>query len=99
MCGVLAPGVQGFAFGTRKYIYIPLLMAVKEGSGDVGRFLDSLSPRCRIVDVKSDRLKGMLVRRGWKAHVRALPRTLATAMWDDDEDFVEDGVDVWAPSP
>jgi hypothetical protein len=62
----LAPGVRGFTFKKNGVIFIPLIVAVKEGSGDVGRFLDRLSSRCIIVDVTSTRLEGMLIRRGYK---------------------------------
>lgn len=64
----LAQGVKGFAFEEDGLILIPLIVAEREGSGDVGRFLDRLSPRCRIVTCTSARLAGMLARRGWKKH-------------------------------
>ena len=62
----LAPGVRGYTFKKNGLIFIPLIVAEKEGSGDVGRFLDRLSRRCIIMDVTSTRLEGMLRRRGWK---------------------------------
>jgi hypothetical protein len=62
----LAPGVYGFTFCQDGFIFIPLIVAEHEGSGDVGRFLDRLSARCVIMDVTSPRLQGMLVRRGWE---------------------------------
>ena len=62
---LLAPGVRGYAVESGGKICIPLIMAVSEGSGDVGRFLDSLSPRCVVPNVTSPRLMGMLIRRGW----------------------------------
>jgi hypothetical protein len=62
---LLAPGVRGYALRARGLIYIPLIIAEKEGSGDVGRFLDSLSPNCVIPTVTSPRLGGMLIRRGF----------------------------------
>lgn len=62
----LAPGVIGYAVEHEGRIYIPLIQARKEGSGDVGRFLDSLSPRCCIPNVTSARLQAMLRRRGWE---------------------------------
>ena len=62
----LAPGVKGFAFEQDGHIIIPLIVAEREGSGDVGRFLDRLSQRCRIVCCTSRRLEAMLRRRGWK---------------------------------
>jgi hypothetical protein len=61
----LAPGVLGYAIDKGTYISIPLIYAKKQGSGDVGRFLDTLSPRCRIPNVTSPRLMGMLIRRGF----------------------------------
>jgi hypothetical protein len=64
----LAPFMRGFAFEQDGLILIPLIVAEREGCGDVGRFLDRLSSRCRIVTVTSTRLAGMLVRRGWKKH-------------------------------
>lgn len=67
----LAPGVLGFAFMRDNEIHIPVVVAVTEGSGDVGRFLDSLSERCVVVSVVSTRLAGMLERRGFKR----IPRT------------------------
>lgn len=62
---VIAPGVQGYVILHEDLIYIPWIAAMKEGNGSVGRFLDSLSPRCRIVNVISPRLQGMLERRGF----------------------------------
>jgi hypothetical protein len=63
---VLWPGVRGYAIRKGGRIYIPLIMAEKEGSGDVGRFLDALSARCIVRSVTSARLGGMLKRRGFK---------------------------------
>jgi len=63
---LLAPGVHGYAVPSEDEIFIPMIIAEKEGSGDVGRFLDVLSRRCVVVNVTSSRLEGMLVRRGWK---------------------------------
>lgn len=62
----LASGVRGFTFKQGELIFIPLILAEREGSGDVGRFLDRLSARCVIIDVTSKRLEGMLLRRGFK---------------------------------
>jgi hypothetical protein len=62
----LGPGVIGWAFKDGERVVIPLLAAQREGAGDVGRFLDSLSPRCCIVGVMNDRLRGMLIRRNWR---------------------------------
>lgn len=61
----IGPGVMGYALAVKGKIYIPLIIAEKEGSGDVGRFLDSLSSRCVIPSVFSPRLAGMLLRRGF----------------------------------
>ena len=62
---IIAAGVRGYAVKHEAEIWIPLIIAEKEGSGEVGRFLDSLSPRCAVVNVTSPRLEGMLKRRGW----------------------------------
>ena len=61
----LAPGVRGFAVEQSGEVWIPVIVAEVEGSGAVGRFLDSLSPRCVIPCVFNPRLMGMLARRGW----------------------------------
>lgn len=63
--GLLAPGVRGYAVESEGKVWIPVIYAEKEGSGDVGRFLDSLSPRCAVPTVTSSRLMGMLARRGF----------------------------------
>lgn len=63
----LAPGVHGWLFDTPDGIYIPIINADHPGSGDVGRFLDSL-PKDRAVKfptVLSAVLRGMLLRRGF----------------------------------
>jgi hypothetical protein len=62
----LALGVLGRAFHEGDDVYIQWIQAEVEGSGDVGRFLNRLSPNCQIIDVVSPRLEGMLTRRGWK---------------------------------
>ncbi len=86
---VLAPGVRGFAVERGGLIWIPLIIAHEEGRGDVGRLLDSLSSRCRIVTVTSDRLEGMLRRRGWTREYGAV------------EDLAARGsafeTDIWSP--
>jgi hypothetical protein len=61
----LGPGVHGYAIQVGDEIFIPVIIAVKEGSGKVGKWLDSLSDRCVIVNCTSARLRGMLQRRGW----------------------------------
>lgn len=61
--GELYPGVRGYAVDHVGEIYIPLILG--EGDGQVGNMLDDLSPRCRIVNVTSQRMLSMLHRRGW----------------------------------
>jgi hypothetical protein len=56
----LAPGVWGFTFEREGIIFIPLIVAECQGSGEVGTFLDRLTSRCVIIDVTSSRLQGML---------------------------------------
>lgn len=63
---VLAPGVRGIAMELDGRIFIPLIRAERPGSGDVGRFLSSLSPRCVITTIISAQLEAMLRRRGWR---------------------------------
>jgi CRISPR/Cas system CMR subunit Cmr4 (Cas7 group RAMP superfamily) len=65
---LLAPGVYGNRFDTAQGIYIPVITAVHPGSGEVSRFLDNL-PRDRTIKfptVLSGRLRGMLLRRGFR---------------------------------
>ncbi len=62
---ILAPGVRGYAVVVGGCAYIPLIRAEHEGSGDVGRFLDSLPSGVKIPNVTSRRLLGMLQRRGF----------------------------------
>jgi hypothetical protein len=63
---LIAPGVRGYAIlGETGKINIPLVIAEREGSGDVGRFIDSLSSRCVFPCVISLRLALMLFRRGF----------------------------------
>lgn len=64
---LLAAGVLGYTVEEDDELYIPVIMAVEEGSGDVGRYLDAL-PKDRTVkvpEVASERLRGMLERRGF----------------------------------
>lgn len=63
----LAPGVLGYSLDTPTGIYIGVISADTPGSGDVGRYLDSLPHDRRVVvpNVLSDRLAGMLERRGF----------------------------------
>ena len=48
-------------------LYVPIIEAERPGSGDVGRYLDSLPRDRRVVipNVMSERLAGMLERRGF----------------------------------
>lgn len=59
----LMDGVTGYAIAHGDEIWIPLIGG--DGTGKVGRLLDSLSPRCVIVNVTNSRLRGILERRGW----------------------------------
>jgi len=79
----LFPGVRGYAIERNGEIWIPLIESEHPGAGNVGRMLDVLSPRCRIVNVCADILGDMLKRRGW---------VMSTAKTDDG-----DAVDVWRP--
>jgi hypothetical protein len=79
----LADGVEGYAVMDGHQIDIRVINAIKEGSGAVGRFLDSLSPRCVFKCVISRRLAGMLARRQWRC----------TFDYDPDCD---DLIDVWS---
>lgn len=58
------PGVRGYAMEHKGLIYIPMVFG--QGDGQVGKLLDALSPRCRMVNVISSKLRHMLQRRGWK---------------------------------
>jgi len=68
---VLAPGVHGDAVcrsnGKDRVLFINTIVAANPGSGDVGRYLDSLPRNIRIIvpSVISSRLAGMLERRGF----------------------------------
>ena len=61
------PGVRGYAMEHEGLIYIPMVFG--QGDGQVGKFLDELSPRCRMVNVISAKLRHMLKRRGWKMKI------------------------------
>lgn len=66
----LAPGVRGYTVDLgERGLYVPLIEAENPGSGDVGRYLDSLPRDRRVVvpNVVSARLLGMLQRRGFSA--------------------------------
>jgi hypothetical protein len=62
-----AMGLHGYVCEHKGAIYIPAIGALHEGRGDCGRFLDSLPTDRTIVvpNVLSERLVGMLVRRGY----------------------------------
>lgn len=64
---LLGPGVQGYTVEAYGATYVPLVLAERPGSGDVGRWLDSLSPArsWRFPNVLNARLAGMLKRRGF----------------------------------
>ena len=64
---MLAPGVLGYSLETEEGLYIPFIAAVEEGSGHVGRYLDSLPTDRRVCvpGVLNSRLAGMLTRRGF----------------------------------
>jgi len=63
----LASGVFGYTTETDGGLYVGWIAAEHEGSGDVGRYLDSLPHDRRVVfpTVLSSRLVGMLLRRGF----------------------------------
>lgn len=58
------PGIQGYAVMNGEEIWIPLVIG--DGTGQVGKFLDKLSPRCALVNVCNPKLTAMLARRGWQ---------------------------------
>lgn len=70
---LLTSKIHGYAIEKDGKILIPLIWSLEEGQGHVGRFLDSLSPRCVIPNVTSERLRGMLDRRGWTPYTEANP--------------------------
>jgi hypothetical protein len=65
---LLAPGVRGYSVMVDGILHIPLVTAERDGSGDVGRFLDSIpkDQPVRFPTVMSARLAGMLMRRGFE---------------------------------
>jgi len=67
----LAPGVMGYTV-EMKELWVPFISATEEGSGSVGRYLDSLPEDISIVipTVISERLDGMLRRRGYVPELR-----------------------------
>ena len=64
------PGVCGVMFDEgERGMYVPIVIAEAQGSGDVGRFIDHLLSEYHTVKfpcVLSVRLKGMLGRRGFR---------------------------------
>lgn len=63
----LGPGVFGYAIEVDGAVYIPVMQATDPGSGQVGEFLDRVPSNVRIPNVVSSVLRGMLLRRGWRA--------------------------------
>lgn len=63
----LAPGVLGCIEDKGDCLVVIWLEAEEEGSGDVGRWLDRLDPATAVIvmEVLSERLRGMLTRRGF----------------------------------
>ena len=63
----LAPGVRGYTLDVDGDLWLPLIYAEGEGSGQVGAYLDSLPFDRRVVvpNILSGRLAGMLKRRGF----------------------------------
>jgi hypothetical protein len=67
-CVEVAPGVDAWIVEEPGQVQILAIRAQRQGSGAVGRWLDSL-PRTQVVvipNVTSDRLAGMLERRGFR---------------------------------
>lgn len=65
----LADGVRGYVVRYGGWLWLPVIVAEREGSGDVGRFLDHVEPAeiVAVPTVINARLRGMLERRGWHA--------------------------------
>jgi len=63
----LAPGVRGYTLEVGGDLWLPLIYAEDEGSGQVGEYLDSLPFDRTVVvpNILSGRLAGMLKRRGF----------------------------------
>jgi len=67
----LAPGVRGYTLDVDGALWVPLIYAEDEGSGQVGDYLDSLPFNRTVVvpNILSGRLAGMLQRRGFSPSV------------------------------
>ena len=70
----LTSKIHGYAVESNGKILIPLIESLEPGQGNVGRFLDSLSPRCEIPTVMNAKLRGMLERRGWTVRIEDDPQ-------------------------
>lgn len=68
----LYPGVHGEVVvreqGDLKITFVNYIWALNEGSGQVGKYLDSLEGTVIFEAVLSKRLRGMLKRRGYKPY-------------------------------
>lgn len=65
----LAPGVRGIVREEPHQVVVGFLLATNPGNGDVGRYLDQLQRRAKavvVVECMSERLQGMLQRRGFR---------------------------------
>lgn len=83
---LVAPGVLAWVFDKGAAgIEVKHVLSVREGSGDVGRWIDSLAPCRKIVvpNVTSPRLMGMLTRRGYGERQRAAEITQTELVWMD----------------
>jgi hypothetical protein len=71
----IAPGVFGCVDSDGDTVVVMWLRAETEGSGDVGRWLDGLPTDrlVKVVAVTSDRLAGMLERRGFVQRMVLMP--------------------------
>lgn len=62
------PGVHGDVVKRGTITFINTIWAKEQGSGQVGKYLDSLTGAVIVPSVISPRLKGMLKRRGFKSY-------------------------------
>jgi hypothetical protein len=67
--------VRGYTVWSKGALYVPLLIADREGAGDVGRYLDTLPAdrTIKVPTVTSPRLRGMLDRRGYTETLEETP--------------------------